>query len=115
VREVVAVNRGFRQECSIVGRVRKLLADFEGAMQRPRDVVATARLTRARELGRADLDLEEIQDRLLRLKIDYPELNGVEVGPLVLPAHEYLARKTSRFNGGDTSAAPVEDSRGVAG
>jgi hypothetical protein len=75
---------------SVVGRVRQLLSDFGSAMEYPGDPSARARLAREQRRGTAVRDLSEVQDRVRRLKACFPEIEGVEVGPLLAGAREFL-------------------------
>ncbi len=87
---MVALDGGMPGTASVVGRVRQLLSDFGSAMQFPGDPAARARLAREQRRDTAVRDLAEVQDRVRRLRVSYPEIEGVEVGPLLSSAREFL-------------------------
>lgn len=86
-------------ELSLVERVRGLLADIRAAAHGQAGPVARMRLLEARVSGSARLDVEEIYERLGRLRAAYPEIQGVEPGPLLSLAQAYLPRGGTRFSG----------------
>jgi len=93
VRKVEAPNRGWQGECSVVARVRRLLEDF-GCEERKPD--ARTRLTAARDLGTARVDLEEIESRVRRLRSFRPDIAGVEVGPMVHSMRDFFVNGSRR-------------------
>ena len=116
VRKVVALSGGLGESGSPVGRVRDLLADFNEETGLPRDASASLRLSQARERGTFAGDLDEIENRLERLKVSFPDLVGVEVNPLVLPARAYLASGNGRGPKSPHDSRPsTRTSRGMGG
>ena len=112
---VVALSDTVQGESSLVGRVRKLLADFSEEAGLPRDTVVSARLCQGREQSSAAGDLEEIETRLRNLKVSFPDLEGVEVGPLVPQACAYFSPGHRRPGLPQGSWPPAGGSRGIAG
>lgn len=82
---------------SVVGRVRELLADYDRARkasghlghepQRGDPFPWLGETLAARLAGR---DLDEVERRVKILEEVFPDLAGVEVGPLVGPARSYF-------------------------
>jgi hypothetical protein len=79
---VVALNGLTENGLSVVGRVRQLLMDFEGARGGAAAPEARDRLSRASNQGTACKDLRELEERLQRLEGLFPGC-GVASGPLL--------------------------------
>ena len=84
---------------SVVDRVRKLLSDVHTALEDPQDFEKGAQWMNPLKRKRASRDLEEIEDRLQKLRSFFPELGGVEAGPLVGRARELLSSRPIGFGG----------------
>jgi len=80
---VVAVHGSLVEECPVVSRVRDLLGRVEEAMHWSQDEVE-------RGLG----DLEDVANRLARLRIFFPDLRAEE-GPRVSWARSLLEGRLS--------------------
>ena len=111
---MVALSQGSRGDGSLVGRVRDLLATFNEETGLPRDPAATSNPWRG-ERGGAAGDLAEIENRLTRLKVFFPDLDGVEVGPLFPSARAFFAAEYRRPDGHEGPWPPGGFSRGMAG
>ena len=86
---MVALNGLTENGLSVVGRVRQLLTDFEGALGGAAAPEARDRLSRASNQGTACKDLRELEDRLQRLEGLFPGC-GVESGPLLESVKEHF-------------------------
>ena len=86
---MVALNGLTENGLSVVGRVRQLLSDFEGARGGAAAPEARDRLSRACEQGTASKDLRELDDRLQKLEGLFPGC-GVATGPLLESVKEHF-------------------------
>lgn len=94
---MILVKTSVTSELSLMDRVRKLLSDVNSSLEDPGDFEARTRWQDAHRRIRAQKDLEEIEDRLEKLKRFFPELEGVEAGPLVGRARELFASSPPHF------------------
>lgn len=101
VRKLVARNGSPQGELPLVARVRKVLRDFSEGSGVPQSAAEAAGLPcGGPEPATIAGDLHEVQDRLRRLRGTFPDLQGVDVGPLVSPACDYFAGRQSGFDPG---------------
>jgi hypothetical protein len=89
---VIALKTGSTAgELSLVVRVKELLADLDTALENPLGFQKARGWMSPRRRRMARRDLDEIEGRLSRLRSLFPELEGVEAGPLVGRARALLA------------------------
>jgi hypothetical protein len=112
---VVALSEGSQRDGSLVGRVRDLLASFNEETGLPAESVCLSSRWRCGEESVVAGELEEIENRLSRLKVSFPDLDGVEVGPLFPSARAYFASEYQRPADHEGPLPSTGFSRGMAG